>query len=328
MNPPPKSGITDARYAGLIRPRVAINVGLVVLLIFIPVYAAATGDAFALTLFTRVVILAMAALSLNLIMGFGGMVSFGHAAYLGIGGYAVGILAKEGIGSGFVQWPVAVAASAFYALVVGALSLRTRGVYFIMITLAFAQMIYYVSIGLDRYGGDDGLTIYHRSQFGNLVNLNNKTLFYYLCLVLLLASIYLVWRIVNSRFGMVIQGARSNERRMSAIGFPTFRYRLVCFVIAGAMCGLAGALLANHTSFISPAMMHWTRSGDLIVMAVLGGMQAMFGPLIGALTYLLLEEGLSRVTEFPNLILGPVLLLVAISFRGGIDGLIGGVRRG
>jgi branched-chain amino acid transport system permease protein len=314
--------------AGLVRPRFAINAALVLILALIPAYAAATGDTFALTLFTRVVILAMAALSLNLIMGFGGMVSFGHAAYLGIGGYAVGILAKEGIASGFVQWPVAIAASAFYALVVGVLSLRTRGVYFIMITLAFAQMIYYVAIGLDRYGGDDGLTIYHRSTFGALVDLNNKTLFYYLCLVLLLASIYLVWRIVNSRFGMVIQGARSNERRMRAIGFPTFRYRLVCFVIAGAMCGLAGALLANHTNFISPAMMHWTRSGDLIVMAVLGGMQAMFGPLIGAVTYLLLEEGLSRVTDFPNLILGPVLLLVAIAFHGGIDGLIAGARRG
>jgi branched-chain amino acid transport system permease protein len=328
MSSPPEICPPKAPYAGLVGPRYAINAGLVLILALIPVYAAATGDTFALTLFTRVVILAMAALSLNLIMGFGGMVSFGHAAYLGIGGYAVGILAKEGIGSGFVQWPVAVAASAFYALVVGALSLRTRGVYFIMITLAFAQMIYYVAAGLDRYGGDDGLTIYHRSAFGGLIDLNNKTLFYYLCLVLLLANIYLVWRIVNSRFGMVIQGARSNERRMRAIGFPTFRYRLVCFVIAGAMCGLAGALLANHTNFISPAMMHWTRSGDLIVMAVLGGMQAMFGPLIGAVTYLLLEEGLSRVTEFPNLILGPVLLLVAIAFHGGIDGLIAGVRRG
>jgi branched-chain amino acid transport system permease protein len=316
------------RSAGVVRPRFAINAALVLILALIPIYAAVTGDTFALTLFTRVVILAMAALSLNLIMGFGGMVSFGHAAYLGIGGYAVGILAKEGIASGFVQWPVAIAASAFYALVVGALSLRTRGVYFIMITLAFAQMIYYVAIGLDRYGGDDGLTIYHRSTFGGLVDLNNKALFYYLCLALLLASIYLIWRIVNSRFGMVIQGARSNERRMRAIGFPTFRYRLVCFVIAGAMCGLAGALLANHTNFISPAMMHWTRSGDLIVMAVLGGMQTMFGPLIGAVTYLLLEEGLSRVTEFPNLILGPVLLLVAIAFHGGIDGLIAGARRG
>ena len=328
MSPSAETFIAKTWYASLVRPRFAINVGLILILLLVPVYAAASGDAFSLTLFTRVVILALAALSLNLIMGFGGMVSFGHAAYLGIGGYAVGILAKEGIGSGFVQWPVAVVASAFYALVVGALSLRTRGVYFIMITLAFAQMIYYVAIGLDRYGGDDGLTVYHPSQFGGPIDLNNKTQFYYLCLGLLLASIYLLWRIVNSRFGMVIQGARSNERRMRAIGFPTFRYRLVCFVIAGALCGLAGALLANHTAFISPAMMHWTRSGDLIVMAVLGGMQSIFGPLIGAVTFLLLEEGLSRVTEFPNLILGPLLLLVAIWIRGGIDGLIGGAHRG
>jgi branched-chain amino acid transport system permease protein len=309
-------------------PRTAINAVLLVILALVPVYARLTGDPFAMTLFTRVVILAMAALSLNLIMGFGGMVSFGHAAYLGIGGYAVGILAKEGLGSGFVQWPVAVAASALYALVVGALSLRTRGVYFIMITLAFAQMIYYVAIGLDRYGGDDGLTIYRSSQFDGLVDLSNRTSFYYLCFALLLASIYLVWRIVNSRFGLVIQGARSNERRMLAIGFPTFRYKLACFVIAGALCGLAGALLANHTNFISPAMMHWTRSGDLIVMAVLGGMHAMFGPLIGALTFLLLEEGLSRVTDYPNLILGPLLLMVALYAHGGIDGLLGGARRG
>ena len=309
-------------------PRVAINAVLLAVLALVPVYAALSGDDFVMTLFTRVIILALAALSLNLIMGFGGMVSFGHAAYLGIGGYAVGILAKEGIGSGFVQWPVAVAASALYALVVGALSLRTRGVYFIMITLAFAQMIYYVASGLDRYGGDDGLTIYHRSRFGALVDLNNNTLFYYLCFALMLAGIYLTWRIVNSRFGLVIQGARSNERRMRAIGFPTFRYKLVCFVIAGAMCGLAGALLANNTNFISPATMHWTRSGDLIVIAVLGGMHAMFGPLIGAMTFLLLEEGLSRVTDYPDLILGPALLLVAIYVRGGIDGLIAGARRG
>ncbi len=308
-------------------PRVAINVVVLAVLALVPVYAALTGDPFAMTLFTRVLIMAMAALSLNLIMGFGGMVSFGHAAYIGIGGYAVGILAKEGIGSGFVQWPAAIAASALYALVVGALSLRTRGVYFIMITLAFAQMVYYVAIGLDRYGGDDGLTISKRSRFGGLVNLDNKTLFYYLCFALLLGCIYLVWRLVNSRFGLVIQGARSNERRMRAIGFPTFRYKLLCFVIAGAMCGLAGALLANHTNFISPAMMHWTRSGDLMVMAVLGGMHAMFGPLIGAMTFLLLEEALSRVTEYPNLILGPLLLMVALYVRGGIDGLLPGARR-
>jgi branched-chain amino acid transport system permease protein len=254
-------------------------------------------------------------------------VSFGHAAYLGLGGYAVGILAKEGIGSGFIQWPAAIAVSALFALIVGALSLRTRGVYFIMITLAFAQMVYYVAIGLDRYGGDDGLTIYKRSQFG-IVDLNNKTLFYYLCFAVLLASIYLVARIVNSRFGLAIQGARSNERRMRAIGFPVLRYKLVCFVIAGALCGLAGALLANHTNFISPAMMFWTRSGDLMVMVVLGGLATPFGPLIGAVTYLLLEEALSRITEYPGLFLGPALLLVAIYLHGGIASLFGGARRG
>jgi branched-chain amino acid transport system permease protein len=315
------------RRGDWLTPRVAVNAVLLAVLALVPFYASLTSDPFLVTLFTRVLILALAALSLNLIMGFGGMVSLGHAAYLGIGGYAVGILAKEGIGSGFVQWPVAVAASALYALAVGALSLRTRGFYFIMITLAFAQMIYYVASGLDRYGGDDGLTIYRRSRFGAFVDLDNKTQFYYLCFALLLAGIYLVWRIVNSRFGLVIRGARSNERRMRAIGFPTFRYKLVCFVIAGAMCGLAGALLANHTNFISPAMMHWTRSGDLIVMAVLGGMHAMFGPLIGAMTFLLLEEALSHVTDYPDLILGPLLLLVAIYLHGGIGGLIG-ARRG
>jgi branched-chain amino acid transport system permease protein len=301
-------------------PRSAVTAGLLVVLALIPFYAALTGNTFAMTLFTRILILALAAVSLNLIMGYGGMISFGHAAYLGLGGYTVGILAKEGINSGLVQWPAAIAVSALFALVVGALSLRTRGVYFIMITLAFAQMVYYVAIGLDRYGGDDGLTIYKRSQFG-VVDLNNKTLFYYLCLALLLASIYLVSRLVNSRFGLVIQGARSNERRMRAIGFPVFRYRLACFVIAGALCGLAGALLANHTNFISPAMMFWTRSGDLMVMVVLGGLATPFGPLIGTVTYLLLEEALSRVTEYPGLFLGPTLLLVAIYLHGGIQSL-------
>jgi branched-chain amino acid transport system permease protein len=280
------------------------------------------------SLFTRILILAMAAVSLNLIMGFGGMVSFGHAAYLGIGGYAVGILAKEGINSGFIQWPVALIASGLFALGVGALCLRTRGVYFIMITLAFAQMIYYVAVGLDRYGGDDGMTIYRRSEFVAPIDLSNKMLFYYLCLALLLVVVYLVFHLVHSRFGMVIQGARSNERRMQTIGFPTFRYKLVCFVIAGVICGLAGVLLANHTDFINPSVMNWARSGDLMVMAVLGGMGSVFGPVIGAMVFLLLEEGLSRFTEFQGLILGPLLLAVALYSRGGIDGVLEGAGRG
>ena len=308
-------------------PRNVLIVALLAVLALVPVYAALSGNSFLMSFFTRILILAIAAVSLNLIMGFGGMVSFGHAAYLGIGGYAIGILAKEGINSGFLQWPLALAMSALFALGVGALSLRTRGVYFIMITLAFAQMIYYVAIGLDRYGGDDGMTIYRRSQFGDFINLSNKTAFYYLCLALLLATVYLVWRIVNSRFGMVIQGARSNDRRMRAIGFPTYRYKLVCFVIAGTLCGLAGALLANHTDFISPALMHWTRSGDLIVMAVLGGMGTVFGPVIGAVALLVLEEALSGVTEYWQIIIGPIFLLVVLFARGGIDGLLMSTRR-
>jgi branched-chain amino acid transport system permease protein len=313
---------------GRLSPRNAFVAGVIAILALVPVYAEVTGNTFMVSLFTRIVILAIAAVSLNLIMGFGGMVSFGHAVYLGIGGYAVGILAKEGIDSGLLQWPLALAASALLALAVGALSLRTRGVYFIMITLAFAQMVYYVAIGLDRYGGDDGMTIYKRSQFGGLIDLSNKMAFYYLCLASLLATIYIVWRLVNSRFGMVIQGARSNERRMRAIGFPTYRYKLLCFVFAGMLCGLAGALLANHTDFISPALMHWTRSGDLIVMAVLGGMGTVFGPVIGAVALLVLEELLSGITEYWQIILGPLFLLVVLFARGGIDGLLSGVRRG
>src|SRR5476649_2775049 len=204
-----------------------VTVALVIAgLLLLPLYTSLSGNVFALTLFTRIVIFALAASSLNLILGYGGMMSFGHAAYLGIGGYAVGMLAHEGFLSGFVQWPAALAASALFALIIGALSLRTRGVYFIMITLAFAQMAYYIVSAFARYGGDDGLTIYKRSEFFRPVNLSNKVQFYYVCLALLFGSIYLIWRLVNSRFGMAIQGARSNDIRMRAIGFPIYRYRM------------------------------------------------------------------------------------------------------
>jgi branched-chain amino acid transport system permease protein len=322
----------------LLTPRNFVVAALLAILVLIPVYANSTGNFFLVTLFTRIIILAMAAVSLNLIMGYGGMVSFGHAAYLGVGGYVVGILAYEGFGSGFVQWPLALLVSGLFALLIGALCLRTRGVYFIMITLAFAQMIYYVGVSLSRYGADDGLTIYNRSQFAGLVNLSNRTFFYYLCFALLLGTVYLTWRLVNSRFGLVIQGSRSNDRRMRAIGFPTYRYRLACFVIAGMICGLSGVLLANHTEFISPAIMHWTKSGDLIVMVVLGGMGSLFGPVIGSIALLVLEEALppimnaigrlvagssgARVGEYWQMVLGPMLLLVVLFARGGIDGIL------
>ncbi len=308
-------------------PHAPVVATLLAALALLPVYAHFAGDAFALSLMTRALIMALAATSLNLILGYGGMVSFGHAAYLGIGGYAVGILSDAGVVSGLVQWPVAVGISAAVAGFIGALCLRTRGVYFIMITLAFAQMLYYVASGLDQYGGDDGLTIYTRSRFGPL-DLADRTQLYYVCLVLLLAAVALVWRLMMSRFGMAICGARTNDRRMRAIGFPTYRYRLVCFIIAGALCGLAGALLANQADFVSPAVMSWTRSGDLIVMVVLGGMGSLFGPLLGALAYLLLEEALSRVTEYWQIILGPLLLLVVLFARGGIDGLLRSARDG
>ena len=311
---------------------------LLLVLALLPAYVALTGDRFMLTLFTRIVILAMAAVSLNLILGYAGMMSFGHAAYLGIGGYTVAILAFEGVESGFVQWPAALATSAVFALIVGALSLRTRGVYFIMITLAFAQMAYYLASGMARYGGDDGLSLDTRSRFADLLDLSNKTTFYYVCLLLLFASILLVWRLINSRFGMVLQGVRSNEARMRAIGFPTFEYKLAGFVIAGTMCGLSGALLANHTDFVSPSMMFWTRSGDLIVMVVLGGMGTLFGPVFGALALLVLEQFLpaaisavvrpfnpadaAKAGEYWQIVLGPLLLLVVLFARGGIDGLL------
>ena len=324
--------------SGVVTPRTIVIVALLLGLTLLPIYVSLTGDRFLLTLFTRIVILAIAAVSLNLILGYGGMMSFGHAAYLGIGGYTVAILSFEGVQSGFVQWPAALAASALFALVIGALSLRTRGVYFIMITLAFAQMAYYLASGMARYGSDDGLGLDSRSRFGGLIDLSNRTSFYYVCLFLLFASIFLIWRFTRSRFGMVLRGTRSNETRMLAIGFPTYRYKLAAFVIAGTLCGLAGALIANHTEFVSPAMMFWTRSGDLIVMVVLGGMGSLFGPLLGAVALLFLEQflpaaihavvqpfnpaGAVKAGEYWQIVLGPLLLLVVLFARGGIDGLL------
>ncbi len=346
------------------RGRIAALV--LVLLGLLPLYApwldaaGVISQKFALTLMTRVLILAIAAISLNLILGYGGIVSFGHAVYIGLGGYAVGILAHHGVTNGFLQFPVAIGLSALFALAIGALSLRTRGVYFIMITLAFAQLVYYVGVGLEPYGGDDGLTINRRSDFAGLLPTrgpDKTTAFYVVSFVVLLLVLGLVHRLVNSRFGMALRGAKSNEQRMQALGIPTFRYRLTAFVIAGAICGLAGALLANHTEFISPAMMHWTRSGDLIVMVVLGGMGSLLGPVYGAVAFLLLEEflpGLLRVVltwlhdglaavlgpgagaleswlrlaEYWQIALGAILILVVLYARGGIDSLFGRPRHG
>jgi branched-chain amino acid transport system permease protein len=306
--------------AGSHRLTAVVGLALLAFLGIIPLLAVAFEDPFLLTLFTRIVIMAIAAVSLNLILGYGGMVSFGHAAYIGVGGYTVGILAFHGVHAAWIQWPLAIVISGIVAALIGLLSLRTKGIFFIMITLAFSQLVYYLGNGAFAYGGDDGLTILQRSDFGGLIDLNHKPSFYYLCWVILLATVYFCYRTVNSRFGMVLQGAKSNDRRMATIGFPVYRYRLTAFVIAGMICGLAGVLTATFTNFISPAMMHWSRSGDLIVMVVLGGMGSLFGPVFGTVAFLLLEEILSSWTEYWKIVFGPILVLVVVFARGGIDG--------
>jgi branched-chain amino acid transport system permease protein len=306
---------------------IAVTIGLTALALVPPL--AATFDApFTVDLFTRVVIFSIAAVSLDFILGYGGMVSFGHAAYLGIGSYAVGILSYYGVTNGFLHFGVAIAASALAALAIGWVSLRTTGVHFIMITLAFSQMLYFLCESLNQFGGDNGLNIPDHSNFANLLDLDNATTLYYLAFACLLACLLIGSRLVESRFGMVVRGAKSNERRMAALGFSTFRYRLTAFVIAGAMGGLAGALLANQTLFLSPSIMHWTRSGEIMMMVILGGMGTLFGPVVGAAAYLVLENVLSGITEHWQVILGPLLILVVLFSKAGVLGLLPATARG
>ena len=293
----------------------------VVVLVAIPPLVLAIGQPFYLDLTRRIMILAIAAVSLNLILGYGGLVSFGHAAYLGIGAYTVGIMGFYGITSGWLQWPVAIAASALVALAIGAVSIRTSGIYFIMITLAFTQMLYYLGISIAEFGGDDGMRLKAKSQFPGLIDLRDPVAFYYLALGLMLVSVFLVYRIVNSRFGMVLRAAKSNDARTRAIGFSPYPYRLAAFVIAGAMCGLAGALYANHTNYITPGLMSWQQSGDIMFMVILGGMATTSGPVLGAFVLLLLEDLLSGWTQHWQVILGPLLVLSVIFFRRGLAGI-------
>ena len=302
------------------RPQIIIVGTIFVGLGLVPLFAELTQTPFYLDLARRMMILAIGALSLNLIMGYGGLISFGHAAYIGIGAYVVGICAEHELVSGFIQWPLAIIVSGLFAIIFGLISLRTRGVYFIMITLALAQMMYFLGVSLDRYGGDDGLPLVERSNFGAVVDITNNVTLYFIVLGALVLSLLFCKRLINSRFGMVLQGTRSNETRMKTIGFPSLRYQLTAFVIAGMMAGFAGALLANHTDFINPDMMHWTRSGDLIIMVLLGGMGSLAGPVVGALAFILLEELLSGVTEYWQLIFGPFLILVVLFARGGLLG--------
>jgi branched-chain amino acid transport system permease protein len=290
-------------------------------LALVPVVAVAADAPFYTGLFARIMIFAIAAVSLDLILGYGGLISFGHAAYLGIGAYAVGILAFHGIGNGFVHFAAAFLAAALVALAIGFVSLRTTGVYFIMITLAFSQMVYFLGVSLNQYGGDDGLNISRHSDFGGALDLDRPVILYYVVFAFLLLFLFLGNRIVQSRFGVLLQGVRSNERRMIALGFPTFRYKLAAFVMAGAVCGVAGALFANLTLFVSPSIMHWTRSGEIMMMVILGGIASLIGPVFGAAAYLILESVLSRLTEHWQAVLGPILILVVLFSKTGLYGI-------
>ena len=275
---------------------------LAVLLCAFPLLMSAIDQSFYISFATRILIYAIAAASLHLVLGYGGMVSFGHAAFFGAGAYAVGILAAEGLTSLWIAWPAAIAVAALAALAIGAISLRTRGVYFIMITLAFAQMIYYIFVSLKAYGGDDGMSLPSRST-GLGVRLSNDLVWYYLVLFLLIATLYLLGRLLRSRFGRVIEAIRENETRATAIGFPVYRYKLLCFVISGAIAGLAGALIANQTGYVGPAVLHWVQSGTLMIMVILGGVGRFWGGPVGAAVLLTLEEILSG-----SPILGPYAL--------------------
>ena len=312
--------------------------GGTILLLALPLLAELLDEPYLLTLFSRILIYALAAVSLDLMLGFGGMVSLGHAAFFGIGAYTVCILSVHGfegtpvitwpfeIGgheNALVLWPAAILISAAAAALIGALSLRTSGMHFIMITLAFAQMLYYFFVSLEAYGGDDGISLFARNNLPGL-DLADDRQFYYLCLAALAAFLFLTHRLVHSRFGMVVRGCMENERRMKSLGFATFRYRLVCFVIAGAGAGLAGALITNQTEYVSPGLMHWTRSGEILVMVLLGGMGTLFGPVLGAATLLLMEELLSIYTEHWMVYLGPFLILVVLFAKRGIYGLMAG----
>ena len=296
------------------------------LLVALPVMANAVGESFYIALASRILIFALAATSLNFILGFGGMVSFGHAAFVGIGAYTVAILTQMGVTDAWVLWLAAMLVSALLALLIGAISLRTQGVYFIMITLAFAQMIYYLTVSIKTYGGDDGLSLAARSHIA-FIDINDDTSFYYVVLAVCVASLCAVTYALNARFVHVLQAIRDNEVRMQALGYAVYRYKLCAFVMAGALAGLAGALLANQSGFVSPALMQWNQSGLLMMMVILGGVGHLYGGVWGAVVFLLLEETLSHFTIHWQLGLGALLLLVVLLAPNGLTRVLQRVQR-
>ena len=301
--------------------RFGITALLFLLFLMVPVYSAYADDGYVLIQFGRVLVFALAAVGLNFALGYGGMVSFGHAMYIGIGAYTVGILAHHGFTNGIVHLAAMGLITAAVAVPVGAIALRTQGISFIMITLAFAQMLFFVAIGLKPYGGDEGLTISQPSGFGLLTA--NRTALYLSMVLALGVALALFQRIIASRFGLVLRATRINEQRVRAVGTPPLGYRLLGYVLSAELCALAGYFLANLTAFASPAYMAWTVSGELIVMVLLGGAGTLVGPVIGAAVFLLLEEGLKDLTEHWMAIMGPIIVLIVLFLKGGLWGLLG-----
>jgi branched-chain amino acid transport system permease protein len=270
---------------------------------------------------TQIAIYGMAALSVDLLLGYAGLITFGQAALFGVGAYAAGMLAVYGVTSAFLAWPLAVLVSMLFALAIGSLSLRTRGFQFIMVTLAFAQMVYYFAQSLRNWGGDDGFTMPERDHLGP-VSLADHAIFYYVVLALLALVMVVTSRIVGSEFGMVIRGIRDNERRAAAVGFPPYPYKLAVFVIAGGVAGLAGALMANHAKFVSPATLSWQLSGELLAMVILGSANSLIGPVLGAAFFLAFRDVLSDITEHWMLFFGPLLVARVLLVKDGIWGML------
>jgi branched-chain amino acid transport system permease protein len=279
------------------------------------------GLGYYLSMISRMMIYGLAACSLNLILGYGGLVSFGHAAFVGVGAYTVGILITEGQPNGWLGFGLAMAVSALLALIIGAISLRTKGVYFIMITLAFAQMLFYLVNSVKAYGGDEGLNIKIRSDFGLGIMLKNDLHFFLLVLLLLVASLAFMHMLMRSRMGRIVLAQRDDDIRTEALGYPVYRYQLALFVIAGAIGGLAGALLVNQQNYVSPNLMHWTQSGVLMIMVILGGVGTLAGGLWGALLMLTLEDLIAEMTPHFNFYVGWVLLAVVLLAPKGLSGL-------
>jgi len=304
--------------------KMSILIGSFLVLAVLPFITEWIDEPFYVDLMARVMIFSIAAMSLDFILGYGAMISFGHALYLWLGTYAVGIMAHYEVTNGLLQLVVCIGGTAFIAFILGLISLRTSGIYFIMITFALAQMFYFLGISLEAFGGDDGLPIDTRSEFFSFFDLNEAWNMYYLILGTLLVTTIVLWKVINSRFGMVVRGSHSNDARMQAIGFPTMKYRLAAFVIAGVVCGLAGFLLGNLTEFLTPEYMHWFRSGGLMIMVMVGGMGTLFGPLFGAFAYLMVEDFLANFTEYWQFYFGPMLILLVLFAKQGLWGWLPG----